>query len=117
MQPEIMAYLEKLLPLLQRQGFVLSDEKPINYGVQLKLEKKGNEIPLSIYYSTKKGISTVVGGSPKNPLRRQLNEMLLLPQEEIELDHQWQKWIGTDESGKGDFFGPLITAGFYGEIH
>lgn len=27
--------------------------------------------------------------------------------------HNWQEWIGTDESGKGDYFGPLIVAGVY----
>lgn len=27
--------------------------------------------------------------------------------------HQWNTWIGTDESGKGDYFGPLVVAGVY----
>ena len=27
--------------------------------------------------------------------------------------HNWEKWIGTDESGKGDYFGPLVVAGVY----
>ena len=27
--------------------------------------------------------------------------------------HNWNAWIGTDESGKGDYFGPLIVAGVY----
>lgn len=25
--------------------------------------------------------------------------------------HSWTNWIGTDESGKGDYFGPLVVAG------
>lgn len=116
MQPEIMSYLEKLLPLLKRNGFILTDEKPINYGIQLKLEKKGESIPLSIYYSKKKGISQVAGGSPKNRIRTDLEKLINQPsQQEIKLEHNWQNWLGTDESGKGDFFGPLIAAGFYGQ--
>ncbi len=27
--------------------------------------------------------------------------------------HEWKRWIGTDESGKGDYFGPLVVAGVY----
>ncbi len=32
--------------------------------------------------------------------------------------HNWKSWIGTDEAGKGDYFGPLVVAGVYvdGEI-
>ena len=25
--------------------------------------------------------------------------------------HRWTNWIGTDESGKGDYFGSLVVAG------
>lgn len=27
--------------------------------------------------------------------------------------HNWKNWIGTDESGKGDYFGPLVVAGVF----
>ena len=27
--------------------------------------------------------------------------------------HNWTAWIGTDEVGKGDYFGPLVAAGVY----
>ena len=27
--------------------------------------------------------------------------------------HNWDEWIGTDEAGKGDYFGPLVVAGVY----
>ncbi len=27
--------------------------------------------------------------------------------------HNWNEWIGTDEAGKGDYFGPLVVAGVY----
>lgn len=30
-----------------------------------------------------------------------------------EFKHDFDSWIGTDESGKGDFIGPLVTAGVY----
>ncbi len=115
MPPEIMEYLEKLLPVLARNGFVICDEREINYGVQLRLEKGADNIPLSIYFSSKKGITTVIGGSPKSRLRNPLAVILNQPVILVETDHKWQTWIGSDESGKGDFIGPLITAGFFGD--
>ncbi len=27
--------------------------------------------------------------------------------------HNWNEWIGTDEAGKGDYFGPLVVVGVY----
>ena len=27
--------------------------------------------------------------------------------------HNWNTWIGTDEAGKGDYFGPLVAAAVY----
>lgn len=27
--------------------------------------------------------------------------------------HNWKAWIGTDEAGKGDYFGPLVVAAVY----
>ena len=30
--------------------------------------------------------------------------------------HNWNAWIGTDEAGKGDYFGPLVAAGVYVDV-
>ena len=27
--------------------------------------------------------------------------------------HKWNAWLGTDEAGKGDYFGPLVVAAVY----
>ncbi len=32
-------------------------------------------------------------------------------------DHNWHTWIGTDEAGKGDYFGSLAVAGVYVNSH
>ncbi len=31
--------------------------------------------------------------------------------------HNWDAWIGTDEAGKGDYFGSLVVAGVYVNPH
>ena len=31
----------------------------------------------------------------------------------MDIIHNWNAWIGTDEAGKGDYFGPLVVAAVY----
>ena len=63
MIPILMDFVAEIIEKASKFGFILSDEKDINYGVQLKFEKGDNDIPINIYSSKKKGISTVIGGS------------------------------------------------------
>ena len=36
-----------------------------------------------------------------------------LNKNEMDTLHNWDAWIGTDEAGKGDYFGPLVVAAVY----
>jgi len=108
----LLDFVAELIENANKHGFTLSDEKEINYGVQLKFKKGEDEIPLNIYSSKKKGISTVIGGSPKNPLRTLMQKVLQQKPDAKQNDHNWKVWAGTDESGKGDFFGALVVCGF-----
>ncbi|MBC8385638.1 MAG: ribonuclease HIII [Candidatus Cloacimonetes bacterium] len=112
MNKELLDFVEQLLIKTEKNGFLLSDEKEINYGVQLIFSKDNTTIPLNVYHSKKKGISTVIGGSPKNKLKLILNHILERKKNHFAHEHDWDYWIGTDESGKGDFFGPLVVCGF-----
>ena len=112
MNKEIAEFLAELLVKTEKNGLILSDEKEIDYGVQLKFSKIEEEIPLNIYFSDKKGISIVIGGTPNNKLRPLLQKILDQKIDPVQTDHNWKLWAGTDESGKGDFFGPLVVCGF-----
>jgi len=112
MKTELSKFIVKLLTESKKRGLILTDEKVIPYGVQYKFAKNDLEIPVNIYYSNKKGISTVIGGSPKNKLRFLLEDLLNKNSDETFRGHNWKIWAGTDESGKGDFFGPLVVCGF-----
>jgi ribonuclease HIII len=69
---------------------------------------------LNIYHSVKKGISVVINGKSNNPLKPVL-ERCITPVMSIDSvpQHNWEHWVGSDECGKGDYFGPLIVCGFY----
>ncbi|MDP8204844.1 MAG: ribonuclease HIII [Candidatus Tenebribacter mawsonii] len=108
----LMDFVAQLIEKATGFGLILTDEKEINYGVQLKFEKGDNNIPLNVYFSKKKGISAVIGGSPSNPLRSVMQQILQQEPAKTQNEHNWKIWAGTDESGKGDFFGALVVCGF-----
>ena len=112
MRTELSDFIVKLLSKTKKHNLIVSDEKVIAYGVQLKFRKEDDEITVNIYYSQKKGISTVIGGSPKNPMKPLLKKILTQAADPSTPSHKWKIWAGTDESGKGDFFGPLVVCGF-----
>jgi ribonuclease HIII len=123
---------------LEKYGIKIIDEKPINYGLKLKA-KDGADICAVNIYNGKKGVTFVVQGKetplknmleniagkenlpanfkdPKIPVIKSETEFAEKPSaqnrpsgfENIK-DFDY-KWIGIDESGKGDFFGPLAAA-------
>jgi ribonuclease HIII len=112
MRTELSEFIVKLLTETKKNDLIVSDEKVIDFGVQLKFSINEEEIPLNIYFSSKKGISTVIGGAPNNKLRPLLQKILDQRIDPVRTDHNWKLWAGTDESGKGDFFGPLVVCGF-----
>ncbi len=110
LEKAILDWLEEKLPKFEHSGIVLDDEKEIPYGVQLTLSRGEQSIPLNVYWSKKKGLSVVYGGRKDNPLRDGIDHIL---HEHCEsMLHDWTSWIGSDESGKGDFFGPLVVCAF-----
>lgn len=108
----LLDFVSELIAKAKKKELQLIDEKEINYGIQLKFSSGKEDIPINIYYSAKKGINCVIGGSPVSKLRPIMQEVLNQKIEKNASDHNWKTWVGTDESGKGDFFGPLVVCGF-----
>ena len=109
---------EKLVDI-NRAGIMVSVKKTIPYGTQLHLEGQGENGLINIYYSKKKGLSFV--DCSKNSTSAKTIAILqgkkLSETDDSRFDIKEREkalnvWIGTDESGKGDFFGPLVAAGF-----
>jgi len=93
----------------------ITDQKEINYGVQIKLQRQEQKANINLYYSEKRGLSKVIGAPDGSALKPEL-ELLLYGETEESTEpgmHLWHAWIGSDECGKGDFFGPLIVSAFY----
>ncbi len=100
--------------LLSEYGYELFREKDLEYGTKYKIIHNGVQFILNIYFSDKKGFSFVFGGKV-DELAKQ--ELLLLLNDQKKLENDlvivpYKKWIGSDESGKGDYFGSLVAAAF-----
>ena len=75
------------------------------------------KVKVQVYFG-KKGVKTILQGNKESELYKKLNEIIFgerlftSAKEEIE---EPESYVGTDESGKGDFFGPLTVAAFYAD--
>jgi len=114
MHKELEKYLSHLLPELQKTGITIEEQIELQYGIQLRVSRHNYKSILNIYYSHKKGITPVPMG-PNNSLKKLLCDLCKF-QEELDLKlppmHTWNAWIGSDECGKGDYFGPLVVCAF-----
>ncbi len=112
-----MTSLENAVSSVLNKALKFSDiecvqKKAIPYGVALHFVKGSEKNNLNVYFSQKKGVSFVLGGQKTTELSAILQDICGLSRESSAGSHDWSKWLGTDESGKGDFFGPLVIAGF-----
>jgi ribonuclease HIII len=88
-------------------------EKEYNYEITAKLNRES--IKVQVYFG-KKGIKIIFQGNSSSPEYRTIQNLIL---EQPILDFptnnlsEPNEYIGSDECGKGDFFGPLVTAAVF----
>lgn len=117
--PNIEKSAEKLtleiLDRLQKYNFQTTDPVKKMYNYEFDVLSANEKIKILVYFG-KKGIKTVFQGNKSSPLFTEIEEIatgnlsLGLPQIKIE---EPEEYIGSDETGKGDVFGPLVTCAFY----
>lgn len=104
---------KKLKSLLNKKGMEVFPFKKINYGIQFKIEFSGFTCTVRVYDS-KKGVKLDLSQVGKEDIVDFIIDLLKGNDAEIsEIDRGEFPLIGTDESGKGDYFGPLVCAGVY----
>lgn len=103
------------------RGWTVTDRKEIPYGLQLRIEGDGNTATVNIYRG-KKGVRVVIGGPAQSELvqalrrfesERQMEAAVFAAEGEEPVRFAGRPRIGTDEAGKGDYFGPLVVAAVY----
>ena len=114
-QQKALKQIEFLTQKLIKAGFSVSqpDKKLYNYEIIVNSNKE--QAKLLVYFG-KKGIKNVVQANPESKLSKELNTIIFgetLFESEQKNEVKFIEYIGTDESGKGDYFGPLVVAAVY----
>ncbi len=107
---------DKIKHILSNNNFSVSDSESIDFGIQFIISKFNWSGVIRIY-ENKKGVIKIDYSQLKD------NEKLVTIRNLVEgtnlnirPNENLFPVIGTDESGKGDFFGPLVSAGVYVDI-
>jgi len=108
---EIEEKLCQIEQFLAKDGIFLKKVKDISYGVQILAQGQSEDGKITIYYSDKKGLSAIE--TIKNDTSQKVvscieNRPVLHTENKNFVPH-----FGSDEAGKGDFFGPLVVACFF----
>ncbi|MDA3861441.1 MAG: ribonuclease HIII [Melioribacteraceae bacterium] len=88
------------------------EEKQYNYEFVTSSDR--DKIKVQVYFG-KKGVKTILQGNKDSLLYTEISPLIFEQQLlSFSTDNDEPKeYIGSDESGKGDVFGPLITTAFY----
>jgi ribonuclease HIII len=103
------ADVEKLRGILERDGYEFSEKPYAHYSA------KRGKLNVTVY---EKGPKVLVQGKEtedfvKFTLEPEILGEARLGYEEVHNPEMFEPHFGIDESGKGDFFGPLVIAGAY----
>lgn len=106
--PELQKHLDTTARKLASMGIMVAERKELPYGVQLTLSSSGSSCKINLYHSRKKGNSLVQAGGDKGLLNKVLDlpGKVSIPASNVPPGLR----AGSDEAGKGDYFGPLVVA-------
>ena len=114
-QQKALKEIENLSKKITNLEFSVSvpDKKLYNYEIIVNSNKE--QAKLLVYFG-KKGIKKVIQANPESIIAKELNSIVFgqtLFESEKKTEIKFSEYIGTDESGKGDYFGPLVVAAVY----
>jgi len=114
-QQKALREIENLSKKLTNVGF--SASKPVKklYNYEIIVNSNKEQAKLLVYFG-KKGIKNVIQANPESKISTELNSIVFgqtLFESEYKNEIKFAEYIGTDESGKGDYFGPLVVAAVF----
>lgn len=107
--------IKALYESVRRSGYEVTGLEEKQYNYEFSAIKNNTKNKIQVFFG-KKGIKTVIQGINTSSEYAELqnisseNYSFNFAKEEIK---DYVEYIGTDETGKGDFFGPLVVAGFF----
>jgi ribonuclease HIII len=107
--------IKEYVHLLKEDGVTTSKIIKGTYNYETVLSKGKNNVKLQVYFG-KKGNKVVLQGNKESDFYQEVDGIIFGPglfKASIDELSEPENYIGTDESGKGDYFGPLVIAGVY----
>lgn len=111
---------EKVQTIIKNHGGTVGPYKEINYGIQFDVTLEGYTSKVRIYESKKKGVTLDLSQVKYDALKDVILNINSTSTEQsgqsmYQSDRLEQALIGVDESGKGDYFGPLVIGAVYAD--
>lgn len=107
--------LDRYVQYLTSEQLRVSEREKNEFSYQVSINDDKEKISLHVFFG-KKGNKIVLQGNKDLKLYKKVNELIfgetLIADSKPELEPSYP-YVGTDESGKGDYFGPLVIAGVY----
>jgi len=111
---------ENIRNTLSSKNFIVNSYKKIQYGIQFSVVYGNSKHLLRIYQNKKGQIKIDYSLVKSDQIKKRIQELIeqnafeTLTEEDLKsLSKFGYPLIGTDEAGKGDYFGPLVGAGVY----
>lgn len=107
--------LENYITNLRKEGFKTSEPILAQFNYQVKIQHTEGNLKLLIYFG-KKGNKVILQGNKELKFHQQVNNIIFgkkLFSTNTPVLIEPELYIGTDESGKGDYFGPLVVAAVF----
>ena len=104
--------VESFSAILKEQAFLVSAPVLNTYNYEIRVQKGAVRLKILVYFG-KSGNKTVIQGNKDSQLYIDMNNLLFAKKMDV-AENEFPEplhYIGTDESGKGDYFGPLVVAG------
>jgi ribonuclease HIII len=104
--------VESYSAILKEHLFIVSTPVLNSYNYEIQVKTNIGKLKILVYFG-KSGNKTVIQGNKDSQLYNDINNLLLNKKMDV-AENEFPEplhYIGTDESGKGDYFGPLVVAG------
>lgn len=117
-------YYKYLKEIFENNGIEAAPYAEINFGLQFNISVGGTKYLIRIYESKKSGVRCDLSQVRNEEMQQYIDELIRTGAAgsksqgktgKADVEVVEKALIGTDESGKGDYFGPLIIAGVYAD--
>ena len=107
--------LDRYIRYFIKENLRVSEPIKNEYSYHISINDAKEKISLHVFFG-KKGNKILLQGNKELKLFKKASDLIfgakLITDDKPELEPTYP-YIGTDESGKGDYFGPLVIAGVY----